>query len=57
MGLGLCYDLDAHHALVGRSAAGFAVLVRPDGIVAWVGEGVFGEAELIGAASCWLGEP
>lgn len=32
-----------------------AVLVRPDTIVAWVGSGVFDEAEFVGAVSSWPG--
>ncbi|MFK0206485.1 FAD-dependent monooxygenase [Agrobacterium sp. NPDC090283] len=34
-----------------------AILVRPDGIVAWVAEGGFDKADFIGAVSCWLGAP
>ena len=34
-----------------------AMLVRPDGIVAWVGEGDFDPEEAVRAASRWFGEP
>ena len=34
-----------------------AVLVRPDGFVAWVGEGCFDRDEALRAASRWFGEP
>lgn len=34
-----------------------AVLVRPDGFVAWVGGDDFDQAEVLGAASRWFGEP
>ncbi|MBO9654662.1 MAG: hypothetical protein J7562_10085 [Agrobacterium tumefaciens] len=32
-----------------------AVLVRTDAIVAWVGSGVFDEAEFVGVVSSWPG--
>ncbi|SDS49864.1 FAD-dependent monooxygenase [Bradyrhizobium canariense] len=34
-----------------------AVLVRPDGVVAWAGEAAPNYEEAVQAASCWLGEP
>jgi hypothetical protein len=34
-----------------------AVLVRPDGIVAWAAEGAVSQAELAQAAMRWFGEP
>ncbi|MEA2926690.1 MAG: hypothetical protein QOD25_3812, partial [Alphaproteobacteria bacterium] len=34
-----------------------AVLVRPDGVVAWAGESAPDYEEAVQAASCWLGDP
>ncbi len=34
-----------------------AVLVRPDGVVAWASEAVFNDEEVAQAASRWFGEP
>ena len=31
------------------------VLLWPDEIAAWVGEGIFDDAWFVGAVSCWLG--
>jgi hypothetical protein len=34
-----------------------AMLVRPDGVVAWAGESAPDYEESVQAASCWLGDP
>jgi hypothetical protein len=34
-----------------------AMLVRPDGFVAWVGEGAFDHAEIAQATLRWFGKP
>jgi hypothetical protein len=34
-----------------------AVLVRPDGVVAWAGADPFDQDEVVQAASRWFGEP
>lgn len=41
--------------VIGRSAAPSAVLIRPDGYVAWVGEGT--QAGLVDAVTAWFGPP
>jgi len=53
--------LDARHdgpwdlPVLGPVTAPAAVLIRPDGHVAWLGEG--GDAGLAGALAAWVGEP
>jgi len=50
-----CDDGDWELPVVGTVSAPTAVLVRPDGYVAWVGEG--NDAGLSEALTMWFGQP
>jgi hypothetical protein len=49
------YEGEWELPVLGAVAAPTAVLIRPDGYVAWVGEGT--EAGLPGALATWFGPP
>src|SRR5688500_62013 len=51
--IGATYDGDWQRPVLGQVAAPLAVLIRPDGYVAWVGEGT--ETGLRDALTTWFG--
>jgi bifunctional hydroxylase/dehydrase len=51
-------DVETAVSAPGGALAGVeAVLVRPDGYIAWIGSGGSGAAGLAGALACWFGQP